>query len=284
MKITKAVITAAGNKQRSLPLQTLVDQDGHSKSALEIIVGEATSAGIESIGVIIHPGDETAFTEAAGAAAGQLTFIPQAEAKGDGHALYCARDFLGNDAFLHMVSDHLAVSASEAACASQLVKVAETEACSVSAVQSTRENRLPYYGVIGGHPEPGKTKLYEVEKVREKPTPTQAEQDLIVPGLRAGHYLCFFGMHVLTPAIMGLLEKRLQQADPGETVQLSPALADLAGKERYLAFEIEGQRYNLGMKYGLFFAQLALALNGDDRDEMLEQLVELLATRQTSTA
>jgi UTP--glucose-1-phosphate uridylyltransferase len=134
---------------------------------------------------------------------------------------------------------------------------------------------LPYFGTIGGRRVAGSHGLYEVETVVEKPTPTQAEQDLIVPGLRAGHYLCFFGMHVLTPAVLDLLDSL---GDSGNR-QLSSALARLADRERYLAFEVCGNRYNLGVTYGLLIAQLALGLAGKDRGEILAQLVELLACR-----
>jgi UTP--glucose-1-phosphate uridylyltransferase len=159
------------------------------------------------------------------------------------------------------------------------VQVAEAEECAVSAVQPTRESMLAYYGTVGGHRVQGQNGLYEVENVVEKPTPTEAEQTLIVPGLRAGHYLCFFGLHVLTPAVMDLLGELLAGARDGEVVQLSPALAKLAGKERYLALELAGLRYNIGVRYGLLIAQLALALDGKDRDEILSQMVELLAQR-----
>ena len=69
----------------------------------------------------------------------------------------------------------------------------------------THESKLPFYGAVGGHLVASRKGIYEVLQVLEKPTPTEAEQKLIVPGLRAGHYLCFFGMHVLTPAVMELL-------------------------------------------------------------------------------
>ena len=72
-------------------------------------------------------------------------------------------------------------------------------------MQATRESLLPYFGAVGGRRLPGGQDLYRVETVIEKPTPTEAEQHLVVPGLRAGHYLCFFGMHVLTPAVMEIL-------------------------------------------------------------------------------
>jgi UTP--glucose-1-phosphate uridylyltransferase len=99
-----------------------------------------------------------------------------------------------------------------------------------------------------------------------------------VPGLRAGHYLCFFGMHVLTPTIFDLLASL---GDAGNR-QLSPALAALAGRERYLAHEVQGNRYNLGVTYGLLAAQLALALSGRHRADVLAQIVELLARQPRS--
>jgi len=147
----------------------------------------------------------------------------------------------------------------------------------VSAVQATHEGKLPYYGVVGGRRLPGQTGLYQVDRVMEKPTPTVAEQKLIVPGLRAGHYLCFFGMHVLTPAVMELLRQLLQENQGVAGMPLSDALAKTAERERYLACELQGRRYDIGVPYGLFLAQLALALSGKDRDEVLAKVVEMLA-------
>ena len=282
MKIKKAVITAAGTGQRKLPLQRLVDRDGEAKSALQIIVEEAVDAGTEEIAIVVAPGDEAVFRDALAHAPGRLHFIPQPRPAGYGHALYCAHEFVGDEPFLHLVSDHLYVSAAGQRCARQLVAVAETESCAVSAVQATRESMLPYYGAVGGQRLPQRRQLYEIEHVLEKPTPTEAEQQLIVPGLRAGHYLCFFGMHVLTPAVMQLLGETIAGGEASGPVQLSPALAELAKRERYLALEIAGHRYNIGVKYGLLTAQLALALSGHDRDEVLTQLLELVARQPGS--
>lgn len=278
MKIKKAVVTAAGRNQRGLPLQTLVDRDRVQKTALRIIVEEALSAGIEEVCVVIHPGDRDAYTTAAGEHAQRLRFVEQAAARGYGHAVFCAREFVGNDPFLHLVGDHLYLSRDEQGkpCARQLVEIAEAEQCAVSAVQATRETMLTNYGTVGGKRVPVKPRLYTIERVLEKPTPTEAEQSLIVPGLRAGYYLCFFGIHVLTPAVMGILERQIKSDAPN--VHLSPALAELAEAGRYLAYELKGRRYDIGVQYGLLVAQLALALAGKDRAEVLAQLVELLAT------
>jgi UTP--glucose-1-phosphate uridylyltransferase len=280
MKISKAVITAAGSKQRTLPLQTLIDRDGTVKSVLRIIVEEVLRARVDEICVVVRPGDETAYAKVAGDHAGRLHFVHQPEPLGYGHAVYCAGDFIGSDPFLHLVGDHLYVSTTEIGCAQQLVEVAEAEACAVSAVQATRESLLPYYGVVGGRRLSGRQNLYQIETVIEKPTPTEAEQRLIVPGLRAGYYLCFFGMHVLTPTVIDLLGRSIKNAGQQGGLTLSEALAQLAKREQYLALEKTDWRYDVGVKYGLLTAQLALALNGQDRDEILSQLLELLALRE----
>ncbi len=288
MRISKAVITAAGRQQRTLPLQTLIDRDGTEKSVLRIIVEEALRAQVEEICVIVCPGDEIAYAQAAGEHANRLRFVPQAEPLGYGHAVYSARDFVGTDPFLHLVGDHLWVSRGTKGCAEQLVEVAQAESCAVSAVQASRESLLPYYGTVGGRRVPGRQDLYIIENVIEKPTPTEAEQRLLVPGLRTGHYLCFFGMHVLTPTVMELLARQVAEQSDGATGQrnkigLSPALAALAARERYLALERPWWRYDVGVKYGLLSAQLALALSGKDRGEVLAQLLELLALRELHT-
>jgi UTP--glucose-1-phosphate uridylyltransferase len=288
MPITKAVITAAGRRQRTLPLQVLIDRDGVEKSVLNILFDEVVAAGIDTICLVVRPGDERAYAQVAGPHAGRVQFVHQEEPLGHGHAVYCARDFVGRDSFLHLVGDHLYVSHAVHNCAQTLVAVAETEACTVSAVQATRESLLPYYGAVGGRRLAGRHGLYglyEVDTVLEKPTPTEAEQRLFVPGLRAGYYLCFFGMHVLTPLVMQLLGEHIERRQPAANgapanITLSSALAELGRREKYLALEQSGARYDVGVKYGLLTAQLALALSGRDREEVLARLLELLAQRE----
>jgi hypothetical protein len=90
VKIRKAVITAAGRDQRRLPLQSLVDRDGQSKSALTILLEEVLHAGIEEIGLVIAPGDQAAFAAAAGPHVNRIQFIEQSKPLGYGHAVLCA--------------------------------------------------------------------------------------------------------------------------------------------------------------------------------------------------
>ena len=278
MKVRKALITAANPRQRSLPLQMLIDQQGESKSALQIILEEAAGAGVEEFAVIVCPGDETAYAGACGALRDRVRFVAQRDPRGYGHAVLCGRDFIGGEAFLHLVGDHLHVARGATSCAHQLIAVAGQEDAPVSAVQPTHESLLTAYGTVGGRLVGGDRPLYQIETVLEKPTPTLAEQQLLVPGLRSGHYLCFFGMHVLPAEIFDLLEAQ-RAAAPGQSFGLTPALHTLAARRRYLAFNIDGRRYDIGAPYGLLFAQLALTFSGRDRDQVLAQLVELLATR-----
>lgn len=264
-----------------LPLQTLIDCDGEEKPVLGILIEQALRAEIDEICVVVFPGDEAEYARVAGRRLGPVRFLPQPEPLGYGHSIWCAREFTAGEPFLHMVGDHLYVGCGREGCARPLVELAAREECTVSAVQSTRESLLPGYGAVGGRRVPGRPGVYRVETVIEKPTPTEAEQRLMVPGLRAGHYLCFFGMHVLTAAVVDALGRRLEA---GGRPTLSDALDDVARREQALALELPYQRYDIGVRYGLLTAQLALALAGRDREEVLASMLELLATRELAAA
>lgn len=271
----KAVITAAGAQQRRLPLQTLVDRDGVSRTVLSILVREILSARIEQICVVVAPGDEALYSEALAEHRDLVCFIPQTEPRGYGDAIWRAREFVGRESFLHLVGDHIYLNG----CAAELVRLAEAEQSCVSAVRATHERLLSSFGVVGGRAVGGRSGLYQVDTVLEKPTPTVAEQRAIVPGLRAGHYLAFFGMHVLTPGVLDVLGRLLAEA-PERRVTLSDALAVTATHEKYLALQVSAERYDLGAQYGLLTSQLALALASTNRDEVLSMLVTMLANEQ----
>ena len=283
MKIKKAIITAANRAQRHLPLQTIIDREGEARTVLAMLLDEVVLAGISQVAVVVSPGDEVLYGEAAGETVCEVTFVVQDEPLGYGHAVWCAKDFVGEDAFLLMVSDHLYVDDEPAhGCVRQLVAAAEQHACSISAVQATHESKLPYFGAVGGQLHKANSDLYRIETVAEKPTPTLAEQELMVPGLRQAHYLCFFGVHVLLPEIMEQLENRFTGLGEGQSMNLSSSLNELAGRSQYLALEVSGERYDLESGYGLLYAQLAVALHSRHRDEVLSGLVEMLARPATT--
>ena len=122
-------------------------------------------------------------------------------------------------------------------------------------MQPTRESLLPRFGAVSGRRIAGRSDLYRVDTVIEKPTPTEAEQRLMVPGMRAGYYLCFFGMHVLTPRVMEILPKGAPARSPPRSPNW-PATSSTWRSKTTAAATTSGRRY------GVLVAQLALALPG----------------------
>jgi len=308
MKIKKAVITAAARGERLYPVADtvqkamlpVVDKDGLHKPVIQIIAEEAFASGIEEICLVCAPGDGPRYLEAFSSLRSNLLqsykgvqwardeadqidylisrlhFAEQTEPLGYGHAVYSARSFVNNEPFLLLLGDYLYVSnLGEQRCANQLIELATEQNCSVSAVNPTIEHQISRYGTLTGRHVPNQSGVYLIDKIIEKPSLSTAELELQTPGLRSGYYLCFFGMHVLMPAIFDILEKQLPSANGN--LQLTPALQELATQDKYLALEMKGSRYDLGKKFGMLQAQIALGLAGEAHNETLTTMVELLA-------
>lgn len=308
MKIKKAVITAAARGERLYPVADtiqkamlpVVDVDGIHKPVIQIIAEEAFASGVEEICIVCAPGDGERYINAftslrdnliksfrsvdwAKEEAGKidhllncLKFAEQKEPLGYGHAVYCARPFVNNEPFLLLLGDYLYTAANgQKRCAAQLIELASQQECSVSAVNPTIEHQISRYGTLTGKQLANNSGVYQIEKIIEKPSLSAAELELQTPGLRAGYYLCFFGMHVFTPSIFNLLEDEIKK--DGSNTLLTPSLQRLAANEKYLALEVKGRRYDLSRKHGLLRAQIALGLAGEAHDETLSMLVELLA-------
>jgi len=310
VQIRKAVITAAGRGVRLYPVADtvqkamlpIVDRDGLTKPVIQIIAEEALESGIDEICVVCAPGDDKRYREQlsllredllatyAGVEWAQaqaqrldnlirrLCFAVQQEPRGYGHAVHCAKEFVGKEAFLLLLGDHLYISDSDQRCAQQLINVAKRENCAVAAVQATREHLVGRYGTLSGKRVPDTQGLYQIDKIVEKPSLSQAELELQTPGLRVGHYLCFFGMHVLPHHVFDILDEEWASAEKvnGE-LQLTPALNELAGREKYFALELAGTRYDIGARFGLLQTQLALGIAGRDHAELLTVIIDLLA-------
>lgn len=279
MKIKKALITAAGPDQRKLPLQTLIDRDRTQKTVLQILINEIKNAGIDEIGIVIQAEDEKSFTQVLDTNSNaSVQFIHQNKIPGYGQALLSAEMFLNNEPFLHLVGDHLYVSQSGRNIAKRLIEMAEKHKCSISTVQSTRENRIGNYGTVRAERLQGEPNLFQITRVHEKPTPTFAEQHLMVPGFRSGYYLCFYGMHVFTPLLLELLRAEAKEF-PDKKLGISSALHELSKRSKYLALEKTDPRYDIGLDYGLLKAQLALSLSGKDRDYLLTELLQFFVEK-----
>jgi len=278
-KIQKALITSAGPDQRTLPLQTLIDKNRKKRTVLEIQIDEILSAGIEEIGIVIHPEDEQIFRQHLNACSGKIEYISQSEPLGYGHAILCAKSFLQGEPFLHLVGDHLFLNQTGDNVAMQVIRTAQEQHCSVSGVQQTRESLIGNFGTIGAERFQGTSDLYRITRVVEKPVPSFAEHHLLVPGMRIGHYLCFFGVHVFSPALLPLLEKQFQES-PDKKLGLSDSLNELARTTKYLALERNDWRFDIGQDYGLLKAQIALSLTGPDRDLLLTELLQFFIEKE----
>lgn len=308
MKIKKAVITAAARGERLYPVADtvqkamlpVVDVDGLDKPILQVIAEEAFSSGIEEVCVVCAPGDGPRYIEAFKSLhtnllqsykgvdwakeeaekidnlISRLHFTEQKEPLGYGHAVYCAKEFVNKEPFLLLLGDYLYVSSIKGKrCAQQLIDLAVQENCAVSAVNPTVEHLIGKYGTLTGKHLSGTPGVYLIDKIIEKPSLSIAELELQTPGLRIGYYLCFFGMHVLTPVVFNILEKHMRTSN-GNTL-LTPALQELSAMDKYLALEVKGSRYDISKRFGWLQAQLALGMAGQAHSQTLSSIVETLA-------
>lgn len=309
MTIKKAVITAGARGNRLYPVADtiqkemlpVIDTDGISKPIIQIIIEEALSAGIEEVCIVCAPGDDKRYVESFNKLHAavletdnlgsesekqavciknilqRLSFAVQDKPHGYGHAVFCAESFVGNEPFLLLTGDYLYTSyLPDKRCAQQLIQLAVAEDCSVSAVNPTPEYLIGKYGTLTGNTLIKYQGVYQIEKIIEKPSVTQAELELHTTGLRTGFYLCFFGMSVFQPSVFSLLEEYIRK-NRDEIILLTPVLQELASKDKYLALEIKGNRYDTSKKLGLIQAQLALGLAGTIKDDLLTVIIQSLA-------
>jgi UTP--glucose-1-phosphate uridylyltransferase len=295
-KVRKAVITAAGRGTRQYPatatvqkeLFPLVDTDGYAKPTLQIIIEEVLASGIEELCVIANPANVEPIrqhfrgltpAQKAGTFRGKdwalqisdsladikdrLTLIIQETQDGFGHAVFQARDWVGDEPFTLLLGDHVYLSGREEHCTRQVIATYEANDCPVSSVARTPEDHISRLGVIAGKPIAQTDPIvYEIARMVEKPTVEYAREYLRTPGLPDGEYLCFFGIHVFPPSIFDCLQSLIQNdiRQKGE-IQLTAALELLHQRQRYLVSEVEGERFDMGVPDGLVETQIALALH-----------------------
>jgi UTP--glucose-1-phosphate uridylyltransferase len=311
-KVRKAVITAAGRGTRQYPASSavqkemfpLVDRDGLTKPVIQIIGEEAIDSGIEEICIITQPGEEKQYreyfrrlddqmvksfrgkdwaileSEKLQAFGERLHFAEQLTPEGFGHAVFQAKKFVGDDAFLLLLGDHVYISDVKDRCARQLIKVYEQYMLdAVTGVQPTVERLLHLFGVLKGDPIDPSKGIYKAELIIEKPSIEVAREKLATAGQPAGNYLAHFGMHVFSPRIFDSLEYLIKNnlREKGE-IQLTAAQEHLRQhSDKYWCVVTQGQRYDTGIPYGLMETQLALALNGIHRTDICEAIARILA-------
>ena len=286
MKIRKAIIPAAGLGTRFLPatkaqpkeMLPIVD-----KPTIQYIVEEAIEAGIEDILIITGKHkraiedhfDKSFELEMALKEKGKIEllelvedisnlvdihYIRQKEPKGLGHAIYCARTFIGDEAFAVLLGDDVMVS--EEPVIGQMMKVYAEKGTTVLGVQKVPEDNVSRYGIVKYRKQEGS--LYQVEDLIEKPSQKEAPSNLAI-----------LGRYIITPDIFPILE----DTKPGHSneIQLTDALKKLAEFSLVYAHEFKGKRYDVGNKMGFLQATVEFALKRDDLgDRFYSYLKQLL--------
>jgi UTP--glucose-1-phosphate uridylyltransferase len=276
MKIRKAIIPAAGLGTRFLPatkaqpkeMLPIVD-----KPTIQYIVEEAVASGIEEIIMISGRGkrsiedhfdksyelEETLLKKNKLVELSEvqkisnmvtLYYVRQKEPLGLGHAILCAKSFIGNEPFAVLLGDDIVLS--ETPCLKQLIDVFEREKSSVIAVQSVPEEDVNKYGIIKLKAENlVENNLYYVESLVEKPRVEEAPSNLAI-----------MGRYVLRPEIFEILEKL--PLGKGNELQLTDAINELNKTQEIIACDFKGTRYDIGDKIGYIKATIDIALGRED--------------------
>ncbi len=276
--VRKAVIPAAGFGTRLFPatkatkkeLFPVIDHRGIAKPAILFIVEEALEAGIEEVVIIVQehdlkdfeaffrtqitienynklPAHFREYAQRILEIGRRVTFAIQPVQEGFGHAVYSAREAVGNEPFLLMLGDHLYRSTTERSCAQQLLDAYHRHGVSVVGLRRTPESQIANFGTVtGAWIDEGS--LLNITEMVEKPTVDYARHNLGVPGLPDGEYLTFFGQYIMKPQLFDFLDEHVRNnvRERGE-FQLTSALDRLRQEDGFMGLMIEGQRYDIGL-------------------------------------
>ena len=186
-----------------------------------------------------------------------IHYIRQKEPRGLGHAIYCAKTFVGDEPFAILLGDDVVYN-EETPCLKQLIDCYNEYKTSVLGVQTVPENHVSKYGIVDGKHIEGK--VYKVKGLVEKPSVEEAPSNVAI-----------LGRYIVTPRIFDILENTKQ--GKGGEIQLTDALLELMGQEAMYAYDFEGRRYDVGDKLGFLEATVEYALR---RPELREGFIEYL--------
>ena len=277
-RVRKAVIPAAGFGTRLFPaskamkkeLFPVIDSSGQAKPAIMAIVEEVVNAGIEEVCLIVQSGDtelfesffktpppiehynklskeNKAYCDYLLELGSRVTFVTQDVQEGFGHAVYCAREWVGNEPFLLMLGDHLYGSDEEKCCAQQVVEAYERVGHSVVGLKKTPIELLSNFGCVTGVWKE-KDSLLSVTEFYEKPDAEYAMEHLHVDGMNVDEFLTVFGIYVLQPQIFEFLEQNISHnlRERGE-FQLTSCLDDLRKADGFSGYVVKGRRFDIGL-------------------------------------
>lgn len=295
MKVRKAIIPAAGLGTRFLPatkaqpkeMLPIVD-----KPTLQYIIEEAIESGIEEILIItgrnkssienhfdksveleleLEKSGKTELLEEVRKISDMVNihYIRQKEPKGLGHAIHCAKSFIGDEPFAVLLGDDI-VHNPEKPCLKQMIQAYDEYKTSILGVQEVAREDVCKYGIVDGKYIEGR--VYKVKGLVEKPAVEDAPSNVAI-----------LGRYIINPAIFEILEHT--KPGKGGEIQLTDALKELAQREAMYAYNFEGRRYDVGDKQGFLEATVEFALRREDlREEFLKYLIKTIEKETKSAA
>lgn len=292
-KIKKAIIPAAGLGTRFLPATKAMPKEMLpivDRPTIEYIVEEAIESGIEDIIIVTGKGKRSIedhfdrnfelednlmkkgnfelLDKINQSSKVEIHFIRQKEPKGLGHAIWCARKFIGDEPFAVLLGDDI-VQADEP-CLKQLINQFEETGLSIVGVQEVSNEETQRYGIIDPHRVEGRR--YQVNGFVEKPALGTAPSNLAI-----------MGRYILTAEIFDFLAK--QETGAGDEIQLTDAIQKLNEVQTVFAYDFEGKRYDVGEKLGFVKTTIDMALKNDEiKEELMRYLIQELEKKKLEIA
>jgi len=288
LKVRKAVIPAAGMGTRFLPatkaqpkeMLPIVD-----KPTIQYIIEEAVASGVEDILIVSGRGkraiedhfdksyeledilkrkgeDELLALVQSISNLANVNYVRQKEPKGLGHAIYCARSFIGDEPFAILLGDDIVDSS--VPCLKQMIDVYEEYGATVLGVQQVPDSEVSKYGIIKGTLIGDR--VYKVEDMVEKPDVESAPSNVAI-----------LGRYIVTPEVFTYLENAVP--GKGGEIQLTDALRAMLATSPVYAYDFIGKRYDVGNKLGFLEATVEFALK---RDELRDEFAAYLKNRLNS--
>lgn len=289
-KVRKAIIPAAGLGTRFLPATKAMPKEMLpivDKPTIQYIVEEAIESGIEDIIIVtgkgkraiedhfdhafeleqnlLEKGKYELLEKVQESSKVNLHYIRQKDPKGLGHAVWCAKNFIGNEPFAVLLGDDIVQA--ETPGLRQLIEQYEETKASVIGVQTVSDNETHRYGIIDPLEQTGRR--YQVNKFVEKPSPGTAPSNLAI-----------MGRYILTPEIFMFLEE--QQVGAGGEIQLTDAIQRLNEIQRVFAYDFEGKRFDVGEKLGFITTSIEFALQHEDLKEQLKEFMRAVLEEENS--
>ncbi|TXL66763.1 UTP--glucose-1-phosphate uridylyltransferase GalU [Cerasibacillus terrae] len=289
--VKKAIIPAAGLGTRFLPATKAMPKEMLpivDKPTIQYIIEEAIESGIEDIIIVTGKGKRAIedhfdhnfelednlvkkekwdlLDKVKATTNVEIHYIRQKEPKGLGHAVWCARKFIGDEPFAVLLGDDIVQA--ETPGLKQLIQQFEETQSSVVGVQTVADNETHRYGIIDPSTKEGRR--YQVNKFVEKPAPGTAPSNLAI-----------MGRYVLTPEIFDFLDR--QEIGAGGEIQLTDAIQHINESQKVYAYDFEGKRYDVGEKNGFVKTTIDFALQKDEiKDEIFEYLVKKVEERKVA--